>query len=613
MLKIIRGRLEPDLIIVDGFREIGPVELRIYKALSNHAEVWLSLPSEPPGEVATERLEARDTSNQTAYRAANPVTEARWVLRSLKRDLAQGADALELAVILPGREAKAFVALADEYGVPLMDETPKALADTLAGRLLLDLLELPDYPTASRLLAVPELAPLANAALERGVAGLEAINVLAKTLNLDESWRRWLGLLEVPEGELAWAESLLETSLPNLRRDLLTEPNWAQFKTHALQRAKEASTLAKGASFRAWWGALLQETFLFDAPRGGVALLTDKLASGRRFKKVYLTHAVAGAYTTGENEDYFVPEEARGQLNEVFANLGLPKRFLGRDSALHAELLTRGNEVVVTYSEATQGGPLVAEPALIGESIPPRLPDLPAASRLELPTANSYQAGHATLSLGSITLQRLKRYSDCAFRYWAEERLETETEKPWWLELLSEMRDLKRLNAARLEVLKTTYPDAAPWLNAHAERLNALTYGVTLPEKGEGPRAYLDAAGRKGSEVTLYRFTQPGSVTDAEAAGSYIDKRWNELWAAGHMLGNYGGRVSRVNIVVWSVLGEPVDAYDGGVTYLWRRVANQQRKAAQSFERYQSGDVRPNPGFRCRECRVADVCREGLR
>jgi ATP-dependent helicase/nuclease subunit B len=122
---------EADLIIVDGFREIGPLELRIYQALSKHTEVYLSLPEAPPETVSSRvtLLEHAPLNKGRVrfYRAPNPVTEARWVLRSLKKDLAEGAEPLELAVILPEREIKAFLALADEYGVPMMDETPNRL------------------------------------------------------------------------------------------------------------------------------------------------------------------------------------------------------------------------------------------------------------------------------------------------------------------------------------------------------------------------------------------------------------------------------------------------------------------------------------------------------
>ena len=215
----------------------------------------------------------------------------------------------------------------------------------------------------------------------------------------------------------------------------------------------------------------------------------------------------------------------------------MPKRFLGRDAALFAELLTRGDETIVSYAEADQGGPQVKAPELVGLEQAALLPTLPAASRLELPTLTSYSAATSPLPLGNISLQKLKRYDDCAFRYWAEARIETgDTHFLGGSSFYSRLREYSRLNVARLELLKSDYPEAAPWLNRHADHLMALNYGVTLPEEGDGPRAYIDAAGRKGSEVTLYRFTAPGRSFDNGEAGKYIDGRWNELWAAGHML-----------------------------------------------------------------------------
>ncbi|MCA9836883.1 MAG: hypothetical protein KC422_08210 [Trueperaceae bacterium] len=607
---------EADVIMVDGFREIGPLELRIYKAIEKLCEVYVSLPEAPPGEEASQTLGFLATSKQSVFKASNPVSEARWVLRSVKRDLASGMNKLDLAIILPEREVKAFLALADEYGVPLMDETPKALADTLAGRLLLDLLELPDYPTASRLLAIPDLMHLANAALARGVAGLEAITVLAETLELQESWRKWLGLLEVPEDELKWAEQLLETSLPELRYDLLDDKlKWEQFKKHAMQRAKEASTLAKGQHFRKWWSALLQETFVFDSPRGGVALLTNKLASGRRFKKVYLMHAVEGAYSVNEGEDYFIPEEERQSLEKTFERLGLPKRYLGRDEGLYKELRTRGDEVIITYSEANQGGPLEVNIDLIGMN--PKtvryMPEVAAGSRLELETREAYRADLRPLFLNKISLQKLMRYDECAFRYWAEEHQHDTSDKPWWLNLLDGLRDYKKLNPARLEVLKAEYPEAAGWLSDHAEKLMSLNFGETLSADADSPFAFLDAAGRRGSEVHFYRFVAPGRVKEQTDAAKYIDNRWNELWAAGHMLERFAGRITKVSVWVWSVLAQPIEAYDGGITYVWRRIANRQDKIAQAFSRFKRGNLQPSPGFRCRECTVSDICRQGQR
>jgi hypothetical protein len=606
---------EVDVVLVDGFREIGPLELRLFEALGRHAEVWLALPEVPPGQVADETLPPRDVSQRQCYRAANPVVEARWVMGALKRDLAAGIDPLDMAVILPEAQIKAFAALADEYGVPLMDETPRALADTVPGRLLLDLLELPDYPSASKLLAIPELATLAKSVLAEGVVGFEAITVLAQRLGLESLWQKWLHLLEVQGDEMAWAEQLLETGLPQVRPDLLErdELRYAQFKQHALQRAKEASSLAKDAHFRAWWGALLQETFLFDRPRGGVALLTANLASGRRFKKAYLMQAVEGAYTTREREDYFVPEEARKSLETVFDELGLPKRFQGRDQSLYAELKTCAMELTVTYSEAGQDGPLVPEPELVGAESPPPVPILPAGSRLELTSRDRYRAERSAIELGAATLEGLRRYDDCAFRYWAERAIDSDEARPWWLELITEMRGFDRLNRARLEELKGKYPQASHWLTEYAEQLILLTFGAFLPETGGGPRALLDAASRSADKVTLYRFVAPERVVNQGEAAEYIEKRWNELWAAGYLLTHFRGRITRVDISVWPILHAPIPAFDDGITYLWRRIANRQRKAEQAFERFSGGDVSPQPGFRCRSCRVSDVCREGAR
>ncbi|UCH25369.1 MAG: hypothetical protein JSV66_15780 [Trueperaceae bacterium] len=607
--------LEVDAVLVDGFREIGPLELRLFEALGRHAEVWLALPEAPPGRMADKILPPRDAIRRRCYRAANPVVEARWVMGALKRDLATGSDPLELAVILPEAQIKAFAALADEYGVPLMDETPRALADTMPGRLLLDLLELPDYPSASKLLAIPELAPLARSVLAEGVVGFEAITVLAQRLGLESLWQKWLRLLEVQGDEMAWAEQLLETGLPQVRPDLLEreELRYAQFKQHAVQRAKEASRLAKDAHFRAWWGALLQETFLFDRPRGGVALLTANLASGRRFKKAYLMQAVEGAYTTREREDYFVPEEARKSLELAFGELGLPKRFQGRDQSLYAELKTSATDLTVTYSEAGQDGPLVPEPELVGAELPSPVPTLPAGSRLELIRSDLYRAERSAVELGSATLEGLRRYDDCAFRYWAERAIDSDEARPWWLELIDEMRGYDRLNLARLEELKDKYPQASHWLGEYAEQLTQLTFGAFLPETGSGPRALIDAAGRSAGEVTLYRFVAPERVADQSEAAAYLEKRWNELWAAGYLLTHFRGRITRVDVSVWPILQAPIPAFDDGITYLWRRIANRQRKVEQAFERFSGGDVSPQPGFRCRSCRMSDVCREGAR
>ncbi len=605
--------LEADLIIVDGFREIGPLELDIYKALAQSIELWLSLPECPPHSKATKSLDnSHNEIELESYRATNPINEARWVLRSLKRDLAKGFSPLDLAVVMPQRNVKAFLSLADEYDLPIMNEVPKALADTAGGALLLDLLELPDYPTASKLLAIPELQGLAQEALKQGVAGREALTVLAKELSLEKVWQKWLKDLEIQDGEpLAWAEQTVTRIIPEILGDSLPK-NWLEHSQLMLERAKEASFIGKeGIHFRAWWAGLIQETFPFEKPLGGIALLNAKLVSGRRFKKVYLIHAIESSYTVGEHEDYFLTEEHRKPLKEVFASFGLPKRFLGRNDLLFKELLTRGDEIIVTYPEADQGGPLVRELALTGKETPPRLPNVPAGSYLELSGQASYEADFSKLKFDEVTIEKLRLFDKCAFKFWAEDLLETKEKYPWWLSLLNDLRKLKQLNKARLEILKSDYPEAALWLNEYSSELLKLSFGIYLPEKSD-PKAFVDAALRKGPEIDLFKFTAPENISDSKEAEDYFNNRWNELWATGHLLQGYQGKVKKVRLFVWNILGEPVEAFNG-IDFIWRRILTKQRKVKESFRQFSQGDVLPKPGFICRECSVFDMCRKGQR
>ena len=536
------------------------------------------------------------------YRAANPVSEARWVLRSLKRDLAGGADLLSLAVILPEREVRAFAVLADEYGVPLMDETPRALTDAPGGRLLLDLLELPDYPTPSRLLAIPELAPLANVALKRHLAGREALSLLAREVGLERPLSNWLGRLETPQDELTWARELLD-SLPELTKRQPVS-GWSRLKEHALERAKEAAHLAKGAQFRAWWGALLQETAIFEQPKGGVALLTPTLASGRRFRRAYVLRALEGAYSAGEHEDYFVPEEARREPSVVSERFGLPKRFLGRDAPLLAELRTRADEVIVTYPEADQGGPRVPEPALTGGAEP--LTVLPAGSLLEAGKRTRFALTLSPVARAQANVRQLARFERCAFRFWAERFTERET--PPWRELTT----LKRLNGARLETLRTAFPDAAPWLSEVEATLLPLTFGYLLSADEGGPHASLDAVGRSGDEYRVYTFVEPRGVASTAEAKTLVEQtgRLHELWAAAELLAQ---GAACVHLYVWPVLGSPVAVYEGGVRGTTRTMRSRQQQAARLHARFITGDTSPKPGFGCRECGVFDLCRAGQR
>ncbi len=620
----------PDRIVFDGYRELGPLELAIAQGLATTAgiPVLACLPEVPPGLRADRELPPRDAGRIERLRAPNPVAEARWVMRGLKRDLAAGIEPLDLAVIVPDGDARPLLSLADEYGVPFMDETPSALADTRAGRRLLDLLELAEQPTASRLLAVPELQPLASAALARGVAGREAIDALARDLGLSELWTSWSARLapDAPAApnrpptadatpadadELAWARARVEQALEDVPHDEAMPAS--RFRDHALERAAEARSLARGAHFRAWWAALLQETVLFDRPRGGVALLGPTQASGRRFRRAYLMGAVEGAYGAGEAEDYFVPEEHRQPWEAIVTapgRAGLPRRFRGRDRAVHAELLTRADELVVSYADGDQGGRRAPEPALVGAA-PAPLPPLPAGSRLERADGETYMADLGTLELGDLGLEDLRRYDICSFRGWAVRRALEGDPEPW-RDLVRDLRALEADVHEALDDVAARHPDHAEWLARHREQLAAYRFGVDLPSK-EGPGAYLDGARRSDRIAHVLRFVAPGSVRDPAEARVRMANRWNERWAAHILLQEHARSIDAVHLWVWPVGGEPIDAYPTGVDPVREGLRRLQRDVGAAQRGARSGRVVPEPGYHCRSCAVIDVCRIGGR
>jgi ATP-dependent helicase/nuclease subunit B len=648
--------IEADALFVDGLREVGPLDLRLLLALSESCEVRLALPEAPAGHRPDQVLPGADRTAISVFEAPNPVAESRWVMRALKRDLAEGFDPLDLAVVLPEGESVAFAALADEYGVPVMDEHPTAMADTLPGRLLLELLELPEYPTAARLLPIRELAPLASAALDAGVAGHTALSLLAGRLGLEDAWRRHLAELEVPEDRDAWAAALVQRVL--VVASASAEGNRLPdelFRGQALARAKEAGRVAAGPGMRAWWAALLKEASISPSPPGGVALLDERLASGRRYRRAYLLRAVEGSYGVGEREDYFVPEEGRVDVPALFrgaaCGVGLPRRFAGRDRLLFAEMRSLADELTITFPRGDQGGPLLAEPELIAGLEPQPLPSLPAGSRLELAGGEPYRApyrmvgearqpGGAVGTTGepggagsgeavTVSVEDLRRYDECAMRFWLERQLIRPAGSDdgghagdagdrdgagagGWPLLVAALRERTELGPERLAALARRFPWAAEWLRAHRDHLQRLTFGVTLPAEGPGPRAQLHGAMRAGGEAALYLFVRPGAASGADEAAALLDERWNELWAAGYMLRRYRGRIERVQVVVWPVLGDPVEAYPGGIRYPWKRIANRMSRAQAALERYRSGSIEPSPGYLCRGCPVRDVCREGV-
>ncbi len=648
----------PDVVIVDGWRELGPLDWRFLRGMAQHVTVHVTLPEAPAEAEPDATLEPRlEATRIERYGAVNPVEEARWVLRSLKRDLGNGLDPLDLAVVAPRTVGDALLALADEYGVPFMDERGSALADIPAGRTLLDLLELPDTPTPARLLAVPELAPVATLAMRLGVTGGDALRRVAESVGLHGRLASWQARLSEVAEPVAWTRSLLDDVLP------LTQPVLPHgFADSVMAAAQHASRLGGGAGFRAWLAALLRDVRAPRDPRGGVALLTADLASGRRFARCYVMGATVGSYGAGEREDYFVPDERRSQLPAAGA---LPRRFAGGDAVVIAELLTRGETTVVTAAAAGTDGKLVPDERLVGApSELPALPDLPAGSRLELRDADVYlpmfrledpAALAAAYGPGLPDAEWLRAYAAvCAFRAWGERTIlppdavtvaettipETDSEHDpereleelltptagegaEWFDLVWELGRHPTLEPAAFMHLLDRFPWAAGWLEAHRETLSSLWWRPAIRESAEGrgyeARVHAGRRDNAGRTATLYRFVEPappgwdGRSDGWRWARDKLRQRWSEYLAMHRFLTHRTQPARHVDVVVWPVLGDPITVERSSKDYTRSRVEEALRGVESAWDRILAGDLAPTPGFWCGDCRLFYACRQGQR
>ena len=610
------ARLEAAALFIDGFREIGPLELQLFRRLGDDAEVHLALAQEPPGAQAT-RLPARPAPAAQLYEAPNPVRQVRWTLAALKRDLAQGFAPTELALLVPVGGGDEFLALADEYGVPLADERPRSLADSGPGRLLVQLVELPLAPTASRLAALPELRPLANAALEHNIAGEKALSRLAASLGLAEAFRSWLSKL-VPTGQpLEWAGETIGLALDLAQ--VTEEDERRGFAANALQRAREALRVAPGEGFAEWWVALLHEATQPARRELAIPLLDERLVSGRRFRKLYLTGATQGAYGLAQHEDYFVPEEQRQPPAALFERFGelLPERLTGgRELILH-ELRTRAQQLIITYPSADQGGSLTLDTQLCAGLEPQPLPPLPAASPLELGPGERF--GNPFRATGLLAgeelpdVEGLNGFSTCSLRYWYGTVL-TPPRPPEgqarWRQLRRGLVESGRLTGVRLAQLSGEFPEAAAWLSRHEELLLSLTFGVVV-SGGDGLQARLDAAVTRDGEAHIYYLAAPGQASTPDEAQQLLKDRWSEWWAVDALLARYGPRLSRARLYVWPFLLQPIplgEAVDGK-HWLVRRTV---QAVAQARGEFHGATIEATPGYYCRSCPFLDACRVGL-
>ncbi|WP_234553748.1 hypothetical protein [Thermus caliditerrae] len=562
----------PDLVVVDGYRELGPLDLRFLRRLAQQVPVLLTLELLPEGLEPWRELPPRPVRKEV-WALANPVEEARHLLRALKRALApralggEGLDPFAVMVVAPEDRIPGFLLLGDEYGLPLYDGRERALADTEEGERVLALLN--PFPTGRDLLALG-FAALGRKALRLGLAGEEALRLLAEREGLLQEWQEFLALRTPGPDLLAWGEAVLERLGVAVKEPFLSRLRLAL-------RADAGDPLA-------WWRSLLLDETLPPEPPRGVALLPPLRATGVRAERAYVLDWVAGRYTLGEGEDYFLLEE----LRERGLLQGLPRRLRGLDPLFLEELATRGEEVYLLYPEAGPSG--AYEPLERGARPAP----LPPASRLEALPEEPFAPPLPASQAPPAHLEVLRRHGECPFRTYLERfPLRAEDGALGW-HLLPEGWD--RLLAD---------PQVGPWLKAHEDLLQAMSFWVRWPGKRFVLR--LDGLRREeeGKVVHIYRLLPAGQDPDLSPG-----KRWSEWYAVGAFLQR--PEVEGVYLWTWNWLDEPRPYRDRPFRKgeRLRPLEAIRPRVEVALSEWQGGAFHPKPGSHCWACGLEDICRK---
>jgi len=606
-------------IVIDGFIELHPTDVHIIKELAKHTGVYLALESAPDTLEAQDwqKLNAAQDNTTEAYALANPVQETRWVLRSLKRDLATGTPIHELLVITPERHKNAFLALAPEYGVPLTPAAPSTLGETPAGRLLKRLLTFATTPDRHTLHAIPDLKPIAAELTRRNLHGREATQNIATELNLTDTLNHWAERLTPPTDTSAlptWTRTMLELLAeldPSIKGDA---EGWKRISESLLLRGSEASVISTGPIVAVWWAHLLD---LYpdpsDRPRG-IPLATPLEATGLTSTKAYVTRGNAGEHSANQDEDYFVPEDQRTDPNQLTPST-LPKRITGRTRSLLEHLKHRGQQVIITYPLADQDGPLAPEKTLVGESAPPA-PTLPAANVRE--TRGGTTAYHPTYAPieddRGVRVRALETYLQCPFRARFEHLID-DTEPAAWRQMLFDLLDGPKLNNAKLKQLAQRHPNYAPWIVKHQEQLKKLTLKQRL-DLGDGVYASVHAMltdPQDPHRLHLIWFGNP-ETTDKQALEKRTKDSWEQKTAIHQALNTYP--ITKVAVSIWPIGFDPILTLEAthdheladaeGLTHTSKvKLPN----VAGTLKRYAQGDTAPKAGWHCRQCRLRDVSR----
>lgn len=597
-------RLPYATLIVDGFRELSPVEVRFLRAYSEHGgEVLVTAPEEIPTLEVGERLPESSVTLKR-YALPNVIEEARWVMAQVKALLLEGTHPDDIVVVTPPGLAGHYRHFAERFGVPLADEHAESLAQLDEGYHLIGKLALPDHPTADALRRVSGLEPLAGRMYALGVSGLEPARRLAEELGLEEVFEGVIAGLAPEPGEDPedWVRRMVTED-----EELKSSP-WAD----ELMRAGFLATrFINGSDYdpsrmRDWWRALLNvlRPVRRDAT-AGVVFTTATRLGGRRFEHAFVAGAHAGAYLSGEREDYFLPDEPGVRLpwEEAFAALGLPERLRNRTLTLWDELRGSGRTTTLSFPLAHAGGPLEPEVALLGA----RKEEVPLAKPAPHPAprrGGAYAPPKIAVSFPFRHVDQLRELDNCGYRAFLDRmNLVEGDELPEWYGFLERLKAdpqdreaLEGLGFDPAEVgdgwhflpeFSVVEKDPEP-LTFHLRLHVVISRGdeveivyVTPKEIGNSKKAWQHASSYPSYHLAIRRLAREG----------------RKVWVSAHSIPLKRRIATRKTPFGSWVLTN--DSFSRGLQRVLRMVAKAERGEYQ---------VARND-FMCNRCRYADVCR----
>lgn len=601
-----------DLLLVDGFRELAPAEVSFLEKLSaSGIEVLVTIPEPIPGHPSTETFE--DPRVRRDYFVhANPIEEARWILKKAKSLVLDGADPNDIAIIVPDALLPVYLLYSGDAGIPVNDESRRSLQDLPEGRLLHSLLTLPDNPDPSVLQHVPGLERLAEAVFLAGVSGSEAISKLAEETGHLAELENLVSTME-PHGEPdEWVRGVIS------RFPELAQSPWNESLAAAGFEAINLLGESAGKNpevLRTWWAAMLGFVNVRQRAHPGITITTPNMLGGRRYDHAFVAYAVAGAYQAHAGEDYFLADATpfRVHWEDAFAKAGLPFRIRNQTNSLWAEVAASGAHTTISYPRASAGGKLEPEPGIFNEAQASLATPLPPASKIEVDFPETPlelpRTGPVPL-VSDVPAEDLRRFQECGWKYWLQKLgvRAKDSSPPAWVEALNTLAEQKR-NGKELDptLLQTLGFKPDPEWEYH--------FWPTTELEGIMIRTHALAINSRNSLAAILHFTvKPLGKADKEGARSIIRKRWSEYLMAYKLLKDG----YTVMIMVKPAGDGSVKAYDMNPSDLdrpqkWpaKTLTEKLALAKETKTRIPHSRLHPaaNPGS-CRACPYRDVCRQ---